>query len=161
MADAVDLNFLEQAIDISRAASPSSTCFSVGALLVGPDCSYLYSGFTQELGEGWHAEAVAVKKAIDAGFDPKGATIYSSMEPCSTRASGRSDCSGLLIQKGITRVIFALSEPSTFVIGKGKDKLIDAGVAVEQIDGFETIIMAINRHLFTSKNHAGQSSKDQ
>ncbi len=113
------------------------------------------------MGQGWHAEAVAIKKATDAGFNPKGATIYSSIEPCSTRASGKGDCSSLLIEKRIARVVFALEEPSIFVVGEGKEKLRKAGIVVEQVDGLEHNVMAINRHLFKSKNPVGQSEKDQ
>lgn len=155
MADATDINFLKQAIEVSKLSPRSDTCFSVGAVLVDSDRTYVSSGFTQELGEGWHAEAVTIKKALDAQFNPKGAIIYSSIEPCSTRASGKNDCSSLLIEHGIVRVVFVLSEPSIFVIGQGQEKLKDAGIEVEQVFGFEDNVMAINKHLFKSESQLG------
>jgi pyrimidine deaminase RibD-like protein len=150
--DSIDADFLRQAIDISRKAPTSMTCFSVGAVLVDRDRNFVSSGFTQELSEGWHAEAVAIKKAIDTGFNPQGGTIYSSLEPCSVRASGKGDCSTLLIEKEIARVVFAFKEPPTFVIGKGKTKLEIAGIIVEQIKDFEDAVIEINRHLLPSKS---------
>jgi len=150
--DSIDADFLRQAIDVSREALASMTCFSVGAVLVDKDRNFISNGFTQELGEGWHAEAVAIKKAIDTGFDPKGGTIYSSMEPCSVRASGKGDCSTLLIEKEIARVVFAFKEPPTFVIGEGKKKVEAAGIVVEQISDFEDAVIEINKHLLPSKS---------
>ncbi len=153
MADAIDIGFLKQAIEISKQARPAMTHFSVGAVLVDKNRAFVASGFTQELGEGWHAEAAAIKKAMDTGFDPKGATIYSTIEPCSVRASGKGDCSTFLIEKGIIRVVFALSEPPIFVTCQGKSKLKAAGIKVEQIINYKDAVIAINKHLLSTQGN--------
>jgi len=158
MADSIDIGFLKQAIEISKQTRPSEARFSVGAVLVDQDRSFVASGFTGELGDGWHAEAVAIKKALDNDFNPRGATIYSSLEPCSIRASGKENCAALLIEKGIVRVIFALSEPPIFVVGEGTKKLKQAGIKIEQVNSLGKSVIEINKHLL-SKKAKRQSSK--
>ena len=157
MSDAIDINFLKQAIETSKQVKPSLSHFSVGAILVDHNRAFIASGFTTELGDGWHAEAVAIKKAIDKGFNPKGWTIYSTMEPCSIRSSGKADCSRLLIDKGITRVVFAFNEPPVFVTCEGKNRLKAAGINVEQITDLEKAVIEINKHLLLPKTHETQS----
>ena len=61
------------------------------------------------LGEGWQA--------------PPGSTIYSSLEPCSARASRPRTCTDLILAAHIGRVVFAWREPSIFVEGRGAELL--------------------------------------
>jgi pyrimidine deaminase RibD-like protein len=157
MADSIDIGFLKQAIEISKQTRPSEARFSVGAVLVDQNRSFVASGFTNELGDGWHAEAVAIKKALDGGFNPKGASIYSSLEPCSIRASGKESCTALLIEKEIVRVIFALSEPPIFVVGEGAKKLKQAGIKIEQVNSLEKSVIEINKHLLSNKAKGKES----
>ena len=67
-----------------------------------------------------HAEEEAIQKALHAGCSLHGATIYSSMEPCSTRKSKPLSCSALILHHGLQRVVFATYEPSHFVQAAGK-----------------------------------------
>ncbi len=152
MADSADLDFMQQAIEVSEMAPALPTCFRVGAVLVDGHRKLISKGFTLEFGEGWHAEAVAIKKALDAGVDIKGASIYSSLEPCSVRKSGARDCSALLIEKGISKVFFALAEPPIFVTCEGENKLKTAGIKVEKINEFDDQVRDINGHLAIKAN---------
>jgi pyrimidine deaminase RibD-like protein len=147
MADKIDFEFMQKAVDCSKNAPAKATCFRVGAVLVDSKRNLIASGYTLEFGEGWHAEEVAIKKAIDAGVDIKGTTIYSSLEPCSVRKSRKSDCSSLLILKGIAQVFYALAEPPVFVVCEGENKLKKAGIKTERIKEFDEEVKEINKHL--------------
>jgi len=95
-----------------------------------------------------HAEESALRKL--AADDPRlgGATIYSTLEPCSRRKSRPRSCSQLIIASGITRVVIAWREPSLFVAdSQGAELLSRAGIAVDALPGFAEQAAAPNRHL--------------
>jgi diaminohydroxyphosphoribosylaminopyrimidine deaminase/5-amino-6-(5-phosphoribosylamino)uracil reductase len=73
-----------------------------------------------------HAEIVALKQAGDAA---RGATLYSTLEPCFHH--GRTGpCCEAIIEAGISRVIAAMSDPNPLVSGKGLNRLRDVGIEV-------------------------------
>ena len=88
----------------------------------------------QILGEGWHeftggphAEIVALR---EAGSAAKGSTVYVTLEPCSHH--GRTPpCSEALQEAGVSRVVFASSDPNPKVSGAGLERLRMAGIQVE------------------------------
>ena len=99
----------------------------VGAVVVCVDGT-VYEGATQPPG-GPHAEIVALNSAREAGADVRGATLYSTLEPCSH--TGRTGpCTEAIISAGITRVVSAISDPDEHVAGSGFDALRAAGIEV-------------------------------
>ena len=88
-AGSEDVRRLAEAIDLARRCTPSERAFSVGAVIVAPDGETIATGFSRETGPAAHAEQAALDKAAAAGADLRGATLYSSLEPCSVRMSGR------------------------------------------------------------------------
>jgi diaminohydroxyphosphoribosylaminopyrimidine deaminase / 5-amino-6-(5-phosphoribosylamino)uracil reductase len=138
---------LVKAIEISRRCPPSAEAFSVGALIVDAGDRELAAGYSREDGAGGHAEEVAIRKVLGTGRDLRGSTLYSSMEPCSIRLSGRRSCADRIIACGIARVIFALREPPIFVACRGVDRLERHGVEVLIYPEFGPLVLAVNRHL--------------
>ena len=143
----VDGKWLMSAIELSRLCVPSDRAFSVGAILTDAVGEMIASGRSRETGVGVHAEEVAIEKAMRAGRDLRGCTIYSSLEPCNVRLSGRLGCAQRIINCGISRVVFALREPPVFVTGRGCEQLSRAGVAVVMLQEYGDIVIDINRHL--------------
>ena len=70
-----------------------------------------------------HAEANAITKVAKSGNSSDGATLYVTTSPC-------MECSKLIIQSGIKRVVFT----ERYRIQKGLDLLKEVGVVVDQID---------------------------
>ncbi len=70
-----------------------------------------------------HAEANAITKVAKSGNSSDGATLYVTTSPC-------MECSKLIIQSGIKRVVFS----EKYRIHIGLDLLEEVGVKVEQID---------------------------
>ena len=87
------------------------------------------------IGEGWHeragaphAEANALADAKARGHDPRGATLYVTLEPCNH--IGRTPpCTEAVIVAGIARVIAAMRDPDPYA-AHGGDRLRAAGMAV-------------------------------
>lgn len=75
-----------------------------------------------------HAEANAILKVARSTQSCEGATLYITMSPC-------KDCSKLIHQAGVTRVVFE----TLYKDRSGVDFLEKAGVTVEQVSGTDII----------------------
>lgn len=99
------------------------------ACLLRTEDGRAFCGHTQQAG-GDHAEIQSLKAARSAGANPKGATAYVTLEPCSHH--GRTPpCCDALIAAGIARVVVATVDPNPLVAGRGIERLRAAGVDVE------------------------------
>ena len=125
-----DAELLERTLELAergrRTASPNPV---VGCLIARDG---------RTLGEGWHlrpgelhAEANTLAACTE---DPRGATAYVSLEPCSHHGR-QPPCADALIAAGIERVVCAIGDPSPKVAGAGFARLAEAGVEVELAEG--------------------------
>lgn len=136
---------LRRAIELSRRCPQSPTAFSVGAVIVDGNGQELATGYSREDDPRVHAEECALGKLSVAL--PSGVTIYSSLEPCSSRASRPESCASLILAAGIKRVVFALREPAVFVDGRGTEMLAAAGVAMVEVAQLADDVRDVNAHL--------------
>lgn len=143
---AEDLRYLRQAVDEGRKCTPSDTSYCVGAVVVTAD-GRSFSGHTHQTSPTHHAEQEAIAKALAAGAPLRGAAMYSSMEPCSQRASEPESCTELLLKYGFARAVFALYEPDCFVCCRGALTLREAGVDVRVYPALAPGVRAANAHL--------------
>lgn len=143
---AADLRFLKRAVDEGRKCTPSATSYCVGAVVVAAD-GRIFAGHTHETSPTHHAEQEAIAKALAAGAPLRGAAMYSSMEPCSQRASEPESCTQLLLKYGFARAVFALYEPDCFVCCRGALTLREAGVDVRVYPGLAGGVWEANAHL--------------
>ena len=70
-----------------------------------------------------HAEANAITKVAQSGKSSRNATLYVTAAPC-------IECAKLIIQSGISRVIYR----DEYRLTDGVDLLVKAGVVVEKVD---------------------------
>lgn len=145
--EADDLRYLRMAVEESRRCEPCATSYCVGAVVVTTDGA-VFRGYTHETSATHHAEQEAIAKALAAGADLRGAAIYSSMEPCSKRASEPESCTQLILRHGFARVAFALYEPDRFVACRGALTLREAGVDVRYYPELAGDVRAVNAHLW-------------
>lgn len=95
----------------------------VGCVIV-KDGVLIGSGWTQPAGQD-HAEIQALKSCTT---DPRGATAYVTLEPCSH--FGRTPpCAEALVKAGLARVVVAMQDPNPQVAGRGMQLLQEQGVA--------------------------------
>src|SRR5437762_7179827 len=85
------------------------------------------------IAEGWHQKAGephAEIKALQNCDDPRGATMYVTLEPCVHH--GRTPpCTEAIVNSGVERVIIAAGDPHDVVNGRGVEQLRKAGLSVE------------------------------
>jgi riboflavin-specific deaminase-like protein len=143
----VDKYWLRAAIELATHCPPSSTAFAVGAIVVDAHGDELARGFSREAGGPEHAEEAALDKLDPADPRLRGATMYSSMEPCGRRASSPRPCAELILAAGIPRVVFALREPPTFVEGHGAERLAAGGVEVVEVPELAAGVREANHDL--------------
>ncbi|MGH2373384.1 MAG: bifunctional diaminohydroxyphosphoribosylaminopyrimidine deaminase/5-amino-6-(5-phosphoribosylamino)uracil reductase RibD [bacterium] len=126
MAIAEDIRLMEEALSLAQqAAGRTSPNPLVGALVVA-DGHVVGRGFHRKAGEA-HAEALALR---EAGALARGATVYTTLEPCAH--SGRTGpCTEALLDAGVRRVVAAMIDPDPKVDGRGLARLRAAGVAVD------------------------------
>lgn len=149
MVEVDDREWLERAIELSRSCPPSASAFSVGAIIVSTEGERLAAGYSRESDPHDHAEEVALSKLGPVDQRLSGATIYSSLEPCSKRASRPRTCTELILASGISRVVLAWREPSLFVDCEGVEILRAAGCEVIEIPELARLVQEINGHLRT------------
>lgn len=88
------------------------------------------------IGEGWHrraglphAEIEALRNARSNGQEPAGATLYVTLEPCSTH--GRTPpCTEAIVASRIARVVAGATDPNPAHAGMGFERLRAANVEV-------------------------------
>jgi diaminohydroxyphosphoribosylaminopyrimidine deaminase/5-amino-6-(5-phosphoribosylamino)uracil reductase len=103
----------------------------VGCVIVDARGELLGRGHTLGPGED-HAEVAAARDAEVRGRSVVGATLYSTLEPCSFH--GRTPaCSTSIADRGITRVVLGMRDPHPRVNGAGT--LILRNASVEVIEG--------------------------
>jgi pyrimidine deaminase RibD-like protein len=137
------------AVSLAWRCPPSGTAFSVGAVIVDAEGAELSRGFSREGGDPVvHAEEAAVGKLSSGEPRLAGATIYSTLEPCSRRKSRPRTCTELIIAAGLRRVVIAWREPALFVTdAQGYELLSCAGLTVTELPAFAADAIAPNRHL--------------
>jgi diaminohydroxyphosphoribosylaminopyrimidine deaminase/5-amino-6-(5-phosphoribosylamino)uracil reductase len=100
------------------------------------------------IGEGWHeraggahAEVAALADARARGRDPRGATLYVTLEPCNSH--GRTPpCVDTVLAAGVARVVAAMRDPNPAQAG-GAERLRAAGVRLD-VGLLEAEALALN-----------------
>lgn len=141
--------WMRHAIGLARLCPISPTAFSVGAVIVGADGVEISHGWSRETDEKVHAEESALNKLEPNDPRLPHATIYSTLEPCSQRASAdRAPCTDRILRSGIRQVVIAWREPGTFVENcVGVEKLREHGIEVIELPDLADEAMSMNRHL--------------
>jgi diaminohydroxyphosphoribosylaminopyrimidine deaminase/5-amino-6-(5-phosphoribosylamino)uracil reductase len=121
-----DLSYIRRALELAeKGAGLTSPGAMVGAVILKNgeiigEGFYTYDGVR-------HAEVIALEQA---GSAARGATIYTSLEPCAHH--GRTGpCAKALIDAGVARVVTAMQDPNPDVNGGGLAMLRAAGIQAE------------------------------
>jgi diaminohydroxyphosphoribosylaminopyrimidine deaminase / 5-amino-6-(5-phosphoribosylamino)uracil reductase len=139
--------WMGRALELAHRCPASATAFSVGAVVVDDAGREIAHGFSRDNDPQVHAEESALLTA-DADCRLYGATMYSTLEPCSNRTA-RPDaaCTSLIVASGISKVVIAWREPDLFVACEGVTLLIAAGIEVVELPEFADRARAVNAHL--------------
>jgi len=123
-----DARFMAEAIalgdEVRGRTAPNP---NVGCVIVSGDGSIVGRGATRKGGRP-HAEAVAL---AEAGARARGATLYTSLEPCAHKSARGPACSELIVEAGLAKVVVALKDPDPRTSGRGIDQLRSAEIEVK------------------------------
>jgi diaminohydroxyphosphoribosylaminopyrimidine deaminase / 5-amino-6-(5-phosphoribosylamino)uracil reductase len=123
-----DARFMIEAVRLGEAArGRSAPNPNVGCVIVSSKGEVVGRGATAPGGRP-HAEAVALDQA---GGKAKGATVYTTLEPCAHDSPRGPACVDLLLAAKPSRVVIALKDPDPRTAGKSIKRLRDAGIAVK------------------------------
>lgn len=143
-----DREHLQHAIELAQRCPVSRSAFSVGAVIVDAEGGVLATGYSRETDPHDHAEEVALAKLASDDARLGHATLYSSLEPCSARASRPRSCTELILATPIPRIVFAWREPDLFVDCQGVELLRAAGREVVELPELAYLVRRTNQHLF-------------
>ncbi|MCL4742234.1 MAG: bifunctional diaminohydroxyphosphoribosylaminopyrimidine deaminase/5-amino-6-(5-phosphoribosylamino)uracil reductase RibD [Phycisphaerales bacterium] len=126
MADAKDMLDLAARLAL-RAMGDAEPNPMVGAVIVR-DGVVIGLGHHRRFG-GLHAEREALADCRRRGHDPRGTTVFVTLEPCCHHGK-QPPCTEALIEAGVARVVFARPDPHETSRG-GADVLRRAGIECE------------------------------
>ncbi len=146
---AVDAACMEDAIAEARLGEGGTRPNPpVGAVLATPDGRVIARGHHRRAG-GPHAETDCLSRF--AGPVPRDATLYVTLEPCST--PGRvGACTDAIVAAGVRRVVCACTDPNPKHAGRGFGILREAGVEVVEnvrADAAGDLIAPFAKHVLT------------
>lgn len=122
----------------------------VGAVLVF-DERIIGEGYHERYGEA-HAEVNCIRSVRPEDLALIGrSTMYVSLEPCAHHGK-TPPCADLIIKMNIPRVVVGCRDPFKEVNGKGIEKLLAAGITVDQ-GVLEEECIYLNRRFFTFNVH--------
>ncbi|MDC0336219.1 bifunctional diaminohydroxyphosphoribosylaminopyrimidine deaminase/5-amino-6-(5-phosphoribosylamino)uracil reductase RibD [Pseudodesulfovibrio sp.] len=119
--------FMACAMDLAirgRGTTAPNPC--VGAVLVDKD-TIVAGGWHTKFGA-LHAERECLASAKDKGIDPRGMTMYVTLEPCNHHGK-TPPCTEALIEAGIATVVIGTRDPNPVAAG-GLEKLEKHGINV-------------------------------
>lgn len=147
---------MAHALTLAEKSPPKPTNFRVGAIIVRlKDNHVVAQGYTLELPGNTHAEECCLLKLAEqyATSEEDLATVitdphalYTTVEPCSKRLSGKLPCVERVHRQRswIKKVYVGVQEPKTFVDqNDGRGKLEDAEVEVIHVTGLEEAILQV------------------
>ncbi|WP_338704034.1 hypothetical protein V2W30_39745 (plasmid) [Streptomyces sp. Q6] len=148
----IDALRLTKAVQLARLCPQSNGAFSVGAIVFDAAGVEISRGYSRESDPVVHAEEGALAKLDHDDERLRGATLYTSLEPCSKRASRPRSCTQIILDSGISRVVFAWREPDTFVTKcQGRYLLEERGIEVVELPELAVAAMQPNTHLLRSE----------
>ncbi|KAJ2157275.1 hypothetical protein GGF46_004621 [Coemansia sp. RSA 552] len=143
--------FMLLAIQQAKMAAPISRAFNTGVFIVNGNQPIMGGHSRDPRAPELHAAAGAIAKARGTSQERllDGATLYTTMEPCSSPAMAKTPCTTHIIQAGIRRVVIGVKEPPEFTNCRGADTLRDAGIDVTHLLFMQEECLKTNIHLLT------------
>ncbi|WP_308515073.1 bifunctional diaminohydroxyphosphoribosylaminopyrimidine deaminase/5-amino-6-(5-phosphoribosylamino)uracil reductase RibD [Sphingomonas limnosediminicola] len=132
---------MEEALRLAeQARGHSAPNPNVGCVIVSANGRVVGKGATARGGRP-HAEAIALEAAAKRA---RGATVYTTLEPCAHQSERGPACTELLLAARPERVVIALKDPDKRTGGKGIQRLRRAGIEVTLGVGREAARQAVS-----------------
>ncbi|MDA8238966.1 MAG: deaminase [Nitrospiraceae bacterium] len=158
---AQNLNFMKLAIAEAKKSKldGGKTPLYVGAVVV-KNGNLLASACRGEISEGEHAEYTTLERKL-VGVDLTGATLYTTLEPCTTRNHPKIPCAKRIVKRKIGKVVVGILDPNPDIRGNGVWILTDSGIRVEHFPhDLQEEIRKLN-HEFIKEQRGNQKTKSK
>lgn len=151
-----DRQYMQMAVDAATAQATRYGCGEgterpdplVGCVVVTRD-GVVTVGYRGELYPADHAEFTVIQKKLGGG-GLRGATVFTTLEPCTQRGPDKTPCADRLVEAGVARVVIGYMDPDDR--GRGYQKLVESGIAVQLFDDdLATQIRTLNVHFIESR----------
>ena len=129
-----DRAIMRLAVDLAaKCVSEENRVSPKVAAVVVRDGVVLASAYRGELKAGEHAEYTLLERKLQ-GVDLEGATIYTTLEPCTHRNHPKVSCTDRVIDRKLKRVVIGTLDPNQMIRGLGELRLQDAGIEITRFD---------------------------
>ncbi len=141
-----DRDLMLQAIDLARKCKnePRKISPKVGAV-IARDGVIINEAYRGEIVPGEHAEYTLLEKKL-AKDTLAGATLYVTLEPCTSRNDPKIACAERIIERRIKKVFIGVLDPNHTILGTGELRLRGAGIQIARFDSdLMSVIEELNR----------------
>ena len=127
-----DSKFAARAVEEARLSvqEPGRSCPLFVGAVASRDEKLVEAAHRGELGLGDHAEFTLLERKLKT-VAIAGATVFTTLEPCTKRGRGKVPCAERLVERRVARVVIGTLDPNPDIRGLGVLALRQAGITVE------------------------------
>jgi pyrimidine deaminase RibD-like protein len=124
-------SFAETSVQQGKLSSSESDGKPLVGVVIARGDIELGRGYRGKTGEGHHAEYGLIRQLEAQGEDLRGVTVYTTLEPCSSRNHPKVPCAQHLIDAGISEVHIGMYDPNPRIYRDGWRMFRDAGIRLK------------------------------